>query len=111
MQTAISHTLFVHPSSFETGLLAIHQHPLHSIHPHPQDDAHVFIPKEFWPKMPSFADDSDEADAIRRMFRVIVQVSEVGGGFCCVSGLACWESRCARLVMVRSGATSVLCTR
>ena len=38
------------------------------------DDAHVFIPKDFWPKMPSFEDDSDEADAIKRMFKLIVQV-------------------------------------
>ncbi len=41
------------------------------------DDAHVFIPKEFWPKMPTFSDDSDEADAIKRMFRDIVQVCNV----------------------------------
>lgn len=39
-----------------------------------QDDAHVFVPKEFWPKMPSFEDDSPEADAIKRMFRTVVQV-------------------------------------
>lgn len=37
------------------------------------DDAHVFIPKEFWGKIPTFEDDSDEADAICRMFKLIVQ--------------------------------------
>ena len=46
-----------------------------------QDDAHVYIPKEYWPKMPTFEDDSDEADAIKRMFRMIVQVrAAVMGG-------------------------------
>ena len=44
------------------------------------DDAHVFIPKDFWPKMPSFEDDSDEADAIKRMFKLIVQVGGAGVG-------------------------------
>ncbi|KAG1657011.1 hypothetical protein FOA52_012012 [Chlamydomonas sp. UWO 241] len=38
-----------------------------------QDDAHVFIPKEFWHKMPTYEDLSPEADAIKRMFRDIVQ--------------------------------------
>ena len=52
------------------------------------DDAHVFIPKDFWPKMPSFEDDSDEADAIKRMFRLIVQVrGGVGGEYECVLGV------------------------
>jgi len=37
------------------------------------DDAHVFIPKEFWRQMPCFEDGSDEADAIKRMFKTIVQ--------------------------------------
>lgn len=41
----------------------------------------MYIPKEYWPKMPTFEDDSDEADAIKRMFRMIVQVGAavVGG--------------------------------
>jgi len=49
-----------------------------------QDDAHVFVPKEFWNKMPSFEDDSPEADAIKRMFRTIVQVRDIimGMGSC-----------------------------
>lgn len=38
-----------------------------------KDDAHVFIPKEYWPSMPKFDSSSDEADAIKRMFRNIVQ--------------------------------------
>jgi hypothetical protein len=38
-----------------------------------KDDAHVFIPKEFWPAMPKFDNGSNEADAIKRMFRNIVQ--------------------------------------
>jgi hypothetical protein len=47
-------------------------------HPNPplaalQDDAHVFIPEEFWDKMPTFEEKSPEADAIKRMFRDIVQ--------------------------------------
>uniref|UniRef100_A0A7R9V0H6 Uncharacterized protein n=1 Tax=Chlamydomonas euryale TaxID=1486919 RepID=A0A7R9V0H6_9CHLO len=37
------------------------------------DDAHVFIPEQFWSKMPTFEDDSPEAGAIKRMFRDIVQ--------------------------------------
>lgn len=36
-------------------------------------DAHVFVPKEYWPKMPNIDPESDEGDAIKRMYRDIVQ--------------------------------------
>ncbi len=36
-------------------------------------DAHVFVPKEYWDKMPNIDPGSDEGGAVKRMFRDIVQ--------------------------------------
>lgn len=36
-------------------------------------DAHVFIPKDQWKHIPNYKDDSEEADAIKRTFRDIIQ--------------------------------------
>lgn len=36
-------------------------------------DAHVFVPSEYWAKMPNIHPDSEEGGAVKRMFRDIVQ--------------------------------------
>ncbi|KAF5829110.1 NADH:ubiquinone oxidoreductase 22 kDa subunit [Dunaliella salina] len=36
-------------------------------------DAHVFIPQDYWSKIRNYKEDSDEADAIKRTFRDMIQ--------------------------------------
>eukprot|EP00195_Chlamydomonas_chlamydogama_P006445 CAMPEP_0202899966 /NCGR_PEP_ID=MMETSP1392-20130828/9354_1 /ASSEMBLY_ACC=CAM_ASM_000868 /TAXON_ID=225041 /ORGANISM="Chlamydomonas chlamydogama, Strain SAG 11-48b" /LENGTH=209 /DNA_ID=CAMNT_0049586271 /DNA_START=80 /DNA_END=709 /DNA_ORIENTATION=- len=57
----------------EAGFPETYFFPTMGFYTQHQNDAHVYIPKEHWDKMPCYEEDSDEADAIKRMFKDIVQ--------------------------------------